>query len=354
MNRLTTLVFTLSAGFVLSVGFVQFPSVNLSAQQPTLRPLVPFADADSSATEGTVPAEQRTRQQIEHWIEQLGSKDESMQNAASEHLNRLGTDAHEALENVVRNGSPEVAERALMLLKRAYDSDERSRSFSAADALHRLAQSDLPLSKRAAEILSAPTDDPNDVEALRRRLQLRAQRNRQPMFRGGQVAGGQSISISVRSVNGVREITVIENGRTFEFKDVSGGIEVQRPDEQGGIKREVYSDADEMKEKDAEAFSVYERANGNGSGIRMQIGGGFGDNLFPELGPMLDPFDSDLFGRRFRRPRVMVPAEPNRPGDVEENENNGDQPRLRLLPIDPRAPQPRPGQPAPPADRIEV
>ena len=179
-------------------------------------------------------------------------------------LQRLGSAAIESLERVVLHGSSEAAGRALGILKRNFFSDSEQLSAPAREALQRIAQTENhPSALQAQRILTPPEPEPKPSAARPRQVPLPVA----PM--------NQQIQVQIKSVNGQREIKINENGREFRFRDDGDGIAVERPDGKGGVQKDRYKDKAELKEKDPDAYQVYERYAGRGNRIQLQIGGPF-------------------------------------------------------------------------------
>ena len=198
---------------------------------------------------------------VETWIERLGSPKFSERAAATRRLQRLGVGGIAALEKVAGNGTSDAADRAMEILKQHFQSSSPQLSDAAGDALERIAaQDDHPQAAAATKLLrpkAAMKPSPN----LRPQIQL-----------APPVLQKQRISVSVKTINGKREISVDENGRKFSFKDVDGGLHVKRPDDKGGTKTKQYPNADALKKADKEAYDKYKKyAAGNGMQIQIQL-----------------------------------------------------------------------------------
>ena len=260
------------------------------------------------------------QQQVIDAIERLDSSKFSERNAAERQLQQMGDAAIQPLESVVLTGDLDSSNRALAILKKHFQSDRIAMSRLAGEALQRIADNrSHPKAAAAQKILQPPVISPN-------------RRRSQPRFPQIPQAGGMQnrISISVKTVNGRREIKVDQNGQKWRFADdPNGGIQVERPDGQGGKKAARYNDKKALEQADPEAFKMYERY-AKGNGIQMQFGGGMFGQPFqfpgmqvPQIGPPA-----------IRRPEIQRPLGP-------------------LRPIQPRQPQPENRKPRlPPADQL--
>lgn len=228
-----------------------------------------------SLHEGTIASAQSIEsdvsidEKVQQLIERLDSSRFSDRARATSELQRMGAAAIEPLEKVVLNGSSEAAIRALSILKQNFKSDSGQLSDPARQALERIARAeDHPNAQLADQILNPPPPMPKTPAPRRRPPAL-------PMNR--------RIQVAIKSVNGQREIKITEDGRKFKFNDVEGGIAVERPDGKGGVKKERYKDKDEMKEKDPEAYSIYQKYVGKNR-IQFKFGQPFGPGI-PQFAP---------------------------------------------------------------------
>jgi hypothetical protein len=217
----------------------------------------PVATAQNEA----VPELAEIDLQVRQWIEKLDAPRFSERARASLELQRLGSAAIEPLEKVVRNGDSEAAGRALGILKRNFLSDNPKLSDPAREVLSRIANTeDHPQAPFAQRILTPPESEAQP-SARPRALRVPAP-----------VPIKMNIQVQIKSVNGKKDIQIKQNGQQFRFRDQADGIEVERPDGKGGIKKDKYKDKDELKTKDPEAHQIYERYSGKGNRIQIQIG----------------------------------------------------------------------------------
>lgn len=274
---------------------------------------------------------------VDELIDQLDSPRFSQRKQAVRRLESRGAEAHQALESAIKTRGAETADRCLEILSRAYHSEDEKTSASAAESLQRIAQGNGVHAKAAANLLSPPAD-PRDKQMGRRGFGQWPQMI-PPGIGGAPGLGGganRRTSISVRTINGVREIMVEENGLRYEFKDVDGGLEVSRPDGKGGLKTKTFRDAKELKEKDPEAHQKYERAVGSGNGIQIRMGAGLGRMGRMQIPGFGIPQDLDDL---FQQPPfgMQSPLQPN-PVPNPAPAPNGN-PRLKLFPLE-KAPAP--------------
>ena len=282
--------------------------------------------------------ESKVDQRVDELIEQLDSAKFSERVAATRQLQRMGASAIKPLESVVINGNTEAANRALELLKRNYKSGVPSLSKPSADALRRIANNHQhPMSRAAESVLepAQPIQSPNAPRLAPAPLRP-APLRRPPVVQQGRV------SVSVRIINGQRDVSIKENGTQWRFRDTAnGGVQVERPDGNGGVKKATYKDEKAFEQADAEAFKKFKQyTKGNGNRINLQFNGG----MFPAIPGMQGP---RMQLPNLQVPQIQIPQRLN-PGQL----NPGDG-QLRPLRPRQRIEKPKPKLPAG-GDLIEV
>ncbi|MGB7344107.1 MAG: hypothetical protein WBD20_07830 [Pirellulaceae bacterium] len=272
-------------------------------------------------------------QEVQQWIEKLDSPKFSERVEATRQLQRGGVDVIDPLADIVLRGNSDAADRAMGILKKHFEGGTPEVSDAAKVALQRIASTEGHGKASVAEKILTPETPEMQSPNARPQIQL-----------APPIRQANRISVSVKSVNGKREISVDENGRKFSFRDNGKGLQVDRPDDQGGVKTKQYKDEDELKKDDEEAFKIYKKyASGNGGGMQIQINGqNFGRGFGPGFGGGFPP---GVLPPGFRPvPGIQVP-----PGMQ--------QPNLQI-PRQPLPPQQRPAGPQPPKqaepDLIEV
>jgi hypothetical protein len=259
--------------------------------------------------------------QVERLIEKLASPRFSDRVAATQSLQRLGVKGIEPLERIVVDGMPDASDRALSILKSHLQSDWQELSDAARESLQRIATDADSAAASAASKILAPEKKSIQSPNLRPQI-IRPQIQLAPPVRQQ-----NRISVSVKTINGKREISVNENGRRFQFGDDGDGLKVQRPDGNGGMKSTRYKDEDAMMKADKEAFEIYKRY-ASGNGVQIRAGGvwnNFPGGLPPGFrAPQLPAIPRDRFGQPPRlgpkgqapQPRVR-PAEPKKQPKVD-------------------------------------
>ncbi|NND99375.1 MAG: hypothetical protein HKN47_18805, partial [Pirellulaceae bacterium] len=227
------------------------------------------SELDVSVDEATVETTTSTDNQIRRWVEQLDSPKFSERMNATRQLERAGAAAIKSLERVVINGRGDAADRALELLKKNFESGSPALSEPSRAALKRIASDENHPLADAAEKVIAPVSEP-PASANRKAVPRLMPPPRIP----GQIKAQAKIRITMRSVNGKRDISVEQDGRKFRFRDSDNGIRVDRPDGNGGVKTTQYKNADELKKADAEAYGIYQQYGKNHIQLRFNGAGG--------------------------------------------------------------------------------
>jgi hypothetical protein len=266
-------------------------------------------------------------------MEMLQSSRFADRRAATRILRAMGKSGHSVLQSIADSGDSESATRAIDLLKEGVRSPDPEIAESARASLRGLVESDGPLASSAEEALQKPDHD-RPVFRLPQQPNLRPMRP--PAFAP---KGRTNLRISIRIVNDVREIEVIQNDKRYRFRDAGAGIETERPDGKGSTKKRTYRTAEELRQRDPEAYQAYQKSGGS-TGVN---GGGRGPMLLPGL------FGNGLQAAPLPRrvgpdspPSMSEPKPPSKPG-----------PRIELHPeIAPKA-VPIPKK-LPKPDRIEV
>lgn len=217
--------------------------------------------AATAFAQDAAPAAEKSPEEL---IQQLDSEEYSERQDAGRRLAEMGKRALPALEKGAVHDSREVAQRSLDLLKKLHESSEQDTKSAAAEALQRLAKSDnAPLARRAKEILepTKPAVDPNVPGIAGRPRPAIAVARR----------------MSIKTVNGVREIESEQGGKKLKIvDDPNNGIQLEITEKVGDkeeTKKFDLKNADELKEKHPEAHEIYEKFGKRGD-VRIQIGGG--------------------------------------------------------------------------------
>ncbi|MBN1418263.1 MAG: hypothetical protein JXP34_05770 [Planctomycetes bacterium] len=219
------------------------------------------------------PSQGDADEEIPRLARELDADDYDTREAATERLAAIGKPAIPALEKAAAGESLEATLRAVEILERLRDSDDEETRTAARQALERLSEGEHAAAARQAKKALAP------------KIQ---EKNSMPFGQLGfgavqiQIGGGlRSKSVSVRNVNGVKEIDATEDGRKIRIREGGpDGIRVEiTATKDGKEKTDTYAakDAEELKKKHPEAHRIYEEYAENRGAATVQFR--FGDAL---------------------------------------------------------------------------
>jgi hypothetical protein len=241
-------------------------------------PRPPIAGAPAIAAAPAAPAQAPSGDEIAQWIRQLDADEFSAREAAQAKLAAAGKAAVAELAKAAVGDSLEVTVRAIDVLKKLYQSSDQATRDAAKEALEKMAKSDRPAAARRAEQILKPAPKPTDP-------------NMGGLFFGGgmgvvqgniqvmAVGGGGIKKMSVKTVNGVRDIEAEENGKTVKIHDdPQQGIKIEATSKKDGkdvTEKYEAKDADELKKKHPEGYKLYEQYGKNQGGqVQIQVGVG--------------------------------------------------------------------------------
>lgn len=258
----------------------------------------PQAEAKPAAADAktTSPAE------IDKLMEQLDSNKFNERQAAQQKLAEIGKAAFTALEKGTQNVSREVAVRSLDILKGQFQGGDEGTKAAAKEVLERLSKSnDATLAKRAGEILSPPKPAAQIPPGVfPGRIQIV----------GG--AGGNFKKVSIKDVNGVKEIEAEENGKKVKINDdPAKGIKLEVTETKDGketTQKYEAKDAAELKTKHPEAHKLYEEYSKQPAGIQLRIGG-FPGGAFPPGFPGIPAIPGAPVRAKIPRIKILRPDE---------------------------------------------
>lgn len=244
--------------------------------------------------------------EIDKLMEQLDANRFSERQEAQQKLVELGKAAFPALEKGTQHVSREVAVRSLEILKNQFQKGDDVTKAAAKESLERLTKNnDAILAKRAGEILSPPKPP---VQLPGGNVPFRVGGgNIQIQVVGG--AGGNVKKVSVKDVNGVKEIEAEENGKKVKISDdPAKGIKLEVTETKDGketTQKYEAKDAAELKTKHPEAHKLYEEYSKQPAGIRLQVGG-FPGGAIP---PGFPAIPGARLGARGARIKILRPDE---------------------------------------------
>ena len=242
------------------------PGADVPAANPD-RPDSPPVPVEQSAPEGISP------EQLKEWIQNLSHQRFATRQTASRKLVEAGVPGMKAVAEAAKTDDLEVATRCLAVLTEGLNSNNEAVRNIAKSALESLSKSEnTSVAQKARLALETPRELPAIPDGL-------------PPGAGQNRPAQMVRQIRFRDVNGVREITVVENRREIVIKDTKGkDISVTVTETINGKKLSETStgkDADDLKNNSLQAYALYKRytsPNANG-GIKIQMGGNiFGGN----------------------------------------------------------------------------
>lgn len=251
----------------------------------------PESVAPDSPTKDAEKAEAATPEQLQQWIKDLVHQKFATRQAASQKLVQAGVPGMEAAAEAAKTEDLELATRCLAVLTEGLTAKVEEVRKAARSALEALAKSEnKSVAQRARQALDTPRGLPGIPGGF------------------GPGIGRNFQQIRVQVVNGIREITVIENGKEIVIKDNNGkDISVTVTETVNGQKQsQIYKgkDEDDLKKNHPEGHALFAKySQGGNGGVRIQIGGNaFGGNIFMPVRPqqvrrrILNPLKAaDLF-----------------------------------------------------------
>jgi hypothetical protein len=270
----------------------------------------PAAAGESPVADGTSPA--AAGETIAQLIEQLDSADFGTRDKAAGKLAARGKEAIAALEKAAANGDLEVSSSATTVLGKLLNSSDEATEKAANEALQRLADGDRPAPARKARSILDSKDKLNNNQPG---ITLPGNGfGGQIIINGGQLnigGGGVAVrTLSVKNVNGVKEINAVDDGKTVKIvDDPAQGIKVELTEKQNGkevTKKYEAKNVEELKKLPA-GYDLYKKyVEGQpGNGIVVRAGGGIllPNNAVPVLPPGLGiPVPA------VPQPQPMIPA----------------------------------------------
>jgi hypothetical protein len=282
----------------LGLLFVLAISVTIAAEPAADAPAAPAQEsAPASAPEEASSEDETSNDKIAQLITQLNDDKFAVRQDATRKLVEVGRDAIAPLAAAAEGPHLEVTMRAFDIFKKLLKSDPPSFA-PIKQALEQLAKSENDAaSTRAEKMLKEITDDPQQAGQGPFGFRLPIQPGGRIQFGNAQVqiqvqavggAGGAK-KISIKNVNGVKEIDAEEGGRKVHIVDDPQGIkmEVTEKNKEGKEETKKYEakDANELKKKHPEAHKLYEKYATNNGGIQIQAGPGQLQGARIQIGP---------------------------------------------------------------------
>ena len=250
-----------------------------------------------AAADSKLPAAADTKapaaagESVEQLIGQLDATDYDSREAACGKLAAKGKAAIAALEKAAAHGNLEVASRAATVLGKLLKSSDAATAKAATDALQRLADGDSPAAARKAKaILDKNNGLKNNGQGMNGQGGIIVPGNGfggRIIINGGQlnIGGGATMrTMSVKNVNGVKEITATEDGKTVKIEDdPAKGIKIEVTEKQNGkevTKKYEAKNAEDLKKNQPAGYELFKKYGGEqqqGMGavqLQIQVGGG--------------------------------------------------------------------------------
>ena len=217
--------------------------------------------------------EQKDQEKIEKLIEQLNDSSLTKRAEARQKLREFGQSAIGPLTAAALSDKRELITQSIEILADMKDkSTDEATANAAKVALETLAESEKPSTADRAK-LALNSEKDGGIKAFPGWDKPNSEFN-------GNMGAGMNRSVSVSSVNGVKTITVKENGLTTVIQDLAGGkIGVEKTGGEKPIKF-VAKNLDDLKKKDESAFAIYQQ---QGNGMQMRGFEQFG-NLLGQTG----------------------------------------------------------------------
>jgi len=242
--------------------------------------------ADKAKKAPAPAATKATPAQIAQWVKDMDADEFATREQAVTNLTGAGKAAITPVAAAAKGKSLEVSTRSVSVLKKLLASKDEATKAAARTALEELAKDEKhPASHMAWKALEAdkPARNPG------RGITINGGRI---MIGGGgaggmggivvinaQAVAGPGMQISIKNVNGEKEIDVVDGGKKIKITEGKAGITVTVTDppkgkEQAKPKEYKAASAAELKKKHSEAHKLYEKyAKGNGAMMgNIQIG----------------------------------------------------------------------------------
>ncbi len=247
-----------------------------------------------------------TGESLEQLIEQLDSAEFKDRENACEKLAAKGKAAIPALLKAAANGNLEVSSRATTILGKLLKSTDEATENAALKALENLADGDSPaVARKAKSLLENKNGLKNNAQGG---IVMPGNGFGQIIINGGQlnIGGGAAMrTMSVKNVNGVKEITASEDGKNVKIQDdPAKGIKIELTEKENGkevTKKYEAKNVEDLKKNHPAGYELYKKYGeqpGNGIAqmqFRIQAGGG---NFLPVPG----------------NPAPAIPLQPALPG----------------------------------------
>lgn len=241
-------------------------------------PATPAAETEKPAA--------ATAEDIAALIKQLDHDGFNMRESAQKKLEAAGPAAIDALGEAALGASQEAAARAVEVLKKHAQGEDAAAKESARAALTKIAKGSNPIAARRAEaaLEAATKPETKPVDQNTPAVPVPFGGGGIRIGGGGAVirieartviGGGKGKSISVKNVDGNKEINVEEEGRKVKIEESAAGKIKMSVTEKKDGKEETKSyeaeSADDLKKVQPEAHKIYEQYKQGGEGGRIEF-----------------------------------------------------------------------------------
>lgn len=219
-------------------------------------------------------------------VQQLDADQFGQREAAVDRLAAIGKAAIPAVTEVALGESLEASTRAVDVLRRLFESSDEPTKAAAKEALEKVVKGSNPSAGRRAHNVLQPKPDPNQPQQV-------------PLGgiiigpgQGGIIQGNVQIMVgaagvnakrvSIKTVNGVKEVDAEENGKRVKITDdPKAGIKMEittKKDGKDNTEKFEAKNAEELKQKHPKAYETYkqyaQQQGGGAAAIQFQFGPG--------------------------------------------------------------------------------
>jgi len=261
-------------------------------------------------------APKATAADIARWVKDMDAEEFATREQAVVKLAEAGKAAIAPVAAAAKGKSLEVSTRSVSVLKKLLASKDESTKAAAKAALEELAKDEKhPAAHMAWQALeeSKPPRKNRGIATVGGGRFVIGGAGGNIVINAVAVAGAGQMQISVKNVNGEKEIDVVDNGKKIKITEGKAGITVTVTDppkgkEKAKPKQYKAADAKELKKKHPEAHKLYEKyATDDGAvvgNIRIgRVGAGAGGARAAVRPARIQPVQPAIRGARGRRAR---------------------------------------------------
>lgn len=221
---------------------------------------------DNKTKDAAPPAAKATTQQIAQWVKDMDAEEFATREQAVAKLAEAGKAAIGPVAAAAKGKGLEVSTRSVAVLKKLLASKDEATKAAAKAALEELAKDEKhPAAHMAWQALEGdkpPKRNGGGVTINGGRIVIGGVGGN--IVINAQAGPGGQMHMSVKNVNGEKEIDVVENGRKVKITEGKGGITMTVTDppkgkEKAKPKQYKAADAKELKKKHPEAYKLYEK-----------------------------------------------------------------------------------------------